>query len=172
MLDLPERIRERIRISPITGCWLWQGGKFKGGYGSGWWQGRDWQVHRLVWKLLKGRISRKKTLDHLCRRRNCVNPTHMEQVPLRVNILRGNSPTAIKARKVRCKRGHPLSGDNLIKYKDGRRACRKCANAKSRAWKKANPEKVRERHQQYYQKHREEISARRRARRAARRRAA
>lgn len=33
------------------------------------------------------------------------------------------------ARKVQCKQGHPLSGDNLIEKKHGNRACRECHRA-------------------------------------------
>jgi hypothetical protein len=38
-----------------------------------------------------------------------------------------------QARKTLCKRGHPLSGDNLITTKVGWRQCRTCQNAQRRA---------------------------------------
>jgi hypothetical protein len=35
-------------------------------------------------------------------------------------------------RKTHCRKGHPLSGDNLVIHNDGRRRCRICIRAKKR----------------------------------------
>jgi len=67
------------------------------------------------------------TVDHLCRNTCCINPDHMEIVTLAENILRGNCPSAINSRKTHCKRGHKLSGNNLLIF-SGKRQCRICIN--------------------------------------------
>ena len=114
-------------------CWLWTGYIDPEGYG----QGKDtndktWRAHRLAWTLLVGPIPNGLTTDHLCRVRNCVNPDHIELVPPGVNTLRGYGRGAQNARKTECKRGHPLNGENLYTYSDGRRLCRTCNAASSR----------------------------------------
>jgi len=71
-------------------------------------------------------------LDHLCRVRACCNPAHLEVVTNRVNILRGEGPTAINARAETCVKGHPFSGDNLSIRSDGRRRCIRCDRYRNR----------------------------------------
>lgn len=39
--------------------------------------------------------------DHLCRNKLCVRPDHLEAVTHTENVRRGNSPSAIAARKRR-----------------------------------------------------------------------
>ncbi len=76
---LPPRLRRKIRIDPVTQCWLWIGARTKAGYGNAWYRKRNIGAHRLVWRYIRGRLPRRE-LDHLCRVRHCVNPRHLEQV--------------------------------------------------------------------------------------------
>ena len=46
--------------------------------------------------------------------------------------------------KINCKYGHPLSGENLYVFPDGRRACKICRNRVAMAWDKNHPERSRE----------------------------
>ena len=58
-----------------------------------------------------------------------MNPAHLELVPLKINYLRGVGTPADNARKTHCKRGHPLSGDNLrmgTQFGLPKRVCRQC----------------------------------------------
>jgi hypothetical protein len=71
-----------------------------------------------------------------------VNPGHLDIVSQRLNLLRGDGLSANNARKVFCKRGHPLAGDNLILTKGGLRGCRTCNSQWQKTWRKANPEKA------------------------------
>lgn len=117
------------QVLKTDSCWTWTGPKNNDGYGSLWVTKRNkyLKAHRYSYEYFKGPIPEGLTLDHLCRNRGCVNPDHLEPATDRENILRGTAPSAINARKTHCKRGHPLSGDNLyINAGSGGRACRTC----------------------------------------------
>ena len=117
------------------GCIDWPGAIDSYGYGR-LQVGPKWkQAHRVVWERKHGNIPKTKQIDHLCRNRKCVNVEHMELVVQRENILRGNGPTAQNARKTHCKRGHPLSGKNLMVCLDGGRWCRECGRLRWRAYR-------------------------------------
>lgn len=117
-------------------CWLWTAGTINSGYGVFWVKPQMVLAHRVSYESSIGKIQKGLTLDHLCRERLCVKPTHLEPVPLGVNIKRGISPAAIHSRQTHCKRGHHLLGENLLVYQDtqGRlsRICRTCKNRKQR----------------------------------------
>lgn len=121
-------------------CWPWTGGLDTGGYGS---LGVDRSVRRahLVSLELVGRTpAADQQADHLCRFRPCGNPDHLEAVTQQVNVLRGEGPAAVSARRETCANDHPLEGDNLLIERRTRpdgtkrevRRCRTCVNAKAR----------------------------------------
>ena len=122
-------------VEKTFGCWVWLGAKTRDGYGKlivG--QKSLFLAHRASYELTSGRIPNGKELDHLCRNRLCINPSHLEIVTKRENILRGISFSAINARKTTCLKGHLLEGDNLLpsmKLK-GLRVCRTCFNERAR----------------------------------------
>lgn len=91
-------------------------------------------AHRYVYEMLRGAIPDGFTLDHLCRNRACVEVTHLEPVTARENTARGNSPTAVNARKTHCTQGHPLEDGNLVPRKDGNRRCLTCHREYQRKW--------------------------------------
>lgn len=123
LLDLPERIR--ARVAPKGPCWEWSGAKTKG-YGHLSHRGRQVYAHRLVYELLVGPIPAGLEIDHLCRNPPCVNPSHLEPVTHRENLLRGVGIVAACARKTHCLRGHEFTADNTIRRKNGKRSCWKC----------------------------------------------
>jgi len=119
-------------------CLIWQGQTMKNGYGQISWHNRSWLVHRAIWTALKGEIPAEMTIDHLCRRRNCVEVAHMEVVTRGENSLRGGGLEVVYAnRRARefCKQGHPLSGENLRINKAGHRICKECGRVGWRRWK-------------------------------------
>ena len=81
-------------------------------------------AHRVAYEIIKGKIPDGLDLDHLCRNKVCVNPDHLEAVTRRENLMRGNTIIAKEVKQTHCKRGHPLSGNNLYFY--GFRRCKKC----------------------------------------------
>lgn len=110
-------------------CLLWTGAKTKG-YGTIWFQGKQWYVHRLAWFLVHGSVPEEGEPDHLCRQPACVNVfTHIEWVSKRENILRGTSPSAIHAQKTKCPAGHDYAERRNSR---GERVCHTCSNARRR----------------------------------------
>lgn len=117
-------------------CWLWTAARGRNGYGTFHTGGsaanrRTVYVHRWVYENTVGPISDGLTIDHLCRNRRCVNPAHLEPVTNRVNVLRGEGPTAVNALKSHCHRGHPYDADTYI-TPQGWRRCRICKRASDR----------------------------------------
>lgn len=100
-------------------CWEWRGYRSTHGYGQ-FYVPAIRQVglaHRIAYTLTIGEIPRHLEIDHLCRNRSCVNPSHMEPVTQRENVRRGNL-------KVYCLRGHAATG---------RSQCQSCSNIRQRA---------------------------------------
>lgn len=117
----------------VDKCWLWKGGLISG-YGTFKWNGERLRSHRLSYELFSGPIPEGLVIDHLCRKRNCVNPDHLEPVTLEENILRGNGLPARNKRKTHCLRGHPFSPDNVRIAPNGSRICRICISTYLKRW--------------------------------------
>lgn len=149
---LRDRLIAKIKVNEITGCWEWTGYKMPNGYARIGIGQKGHYAHRVSYETFVGPIPPRLTVDHLCRVRHCINPSHLEVVTNRVNILRGNSPSAEQARWTHCRNGHALTGDNLSVSKNGKRRCVAC----NRKW-----------HRQRREKYRNKINARQRALRAA-----
>jgi transposase len=62
------------------GCWIWRGYRMPNGYGAVSVLGRSHTAHRVVFVMEGGHIPEGLQLDHLCQRRACVNPAHLEPV--------------------------------------------------------------------------------------------
>jgi len=116
-------------------CWLWTGSTTRG-YGGLKVKGRVVGAHRFVYELLVGPIPDGKEIDHLCRVHGCVNPTHLEPVVHRENVLRGEGLPAVHVLKTHCPLNHPYDEENtyMIPGRVGR-YCRICVSEASRAHK-------------------------------------
>lgn len=116
-------------------CWLWKGRVKAGnqqGYGALSLWGDEFTAHRVSYELSKGPIPKGLHIDHLCKNRLCVNPAHLEAVPCKVNILRGESPPARQARQTHCKRGHPFTEATVKRGTGGSRQCRVCVSIREK----------------------------------------
>ena len=72
----------------IDECWTWQGSGTGTGYGMFWDGKRRVLAHRWSYEYFVGEIPEGLTIDHLCRQRSCVRPSHLEPVTLKENIGR------------------------------------------------------------------------------------
>lgn len=138
----PKR-RNSARVGWVVvdnGCHIWRGSRTADGYGHVNVDGRMECVHRVRYEREVGPIPEGMHLDHyVCDDPLCCNPAHVRPVAQRENTLRGASPSAQNAAKTHCKRGHPLSGDNLyVMPRTGRRQCRACHRARQRARHRAS----------------------------------
>ena len=122
-----QRVLDRVMPVTESGCWIWTGYCAQHGYAQIGKGIKKFYIHRIVYEHFKGPIPPGLVIDHLCRVKCCLNPYHLEAVTSVVNILRG-SPNA---NKTHCKRGHPLSGDNLltVSTRKNYRWCRTCQDA-------------------------------------------
>lgn len=77
-----------IREDPDTGCWIWLGEIDKKGYGRFSIGGRRVQAHIYLWTEKNGPLPPSIQLDHMCRRRACVRPEHMDPVSGSENVKR------------------------------------------------------------------------------------
>jgi len=140
---IEERFWPKVNRAADDECWVWEAAIHTSGYGAigeGGKHGRMLMAHRVAYELLVGPIPVGLELDHLCRNRRCVNPSHLEPVTSSENKLR--SPLvgrvwqvhgAIAAAKVRngratCPNGHPWDEQNTYQRpgKGNGRTCRAC----------------------------------------------
>lgn len=114
------------------GCWIWVRAVSGNGYGNYGNRG----AHRVFYERFVGPLIDKMQIDHLCRKRSCVNPEHLEQVTARENINRSmpyrfaNMGGVHQLIKTHCPNGHEYNEENTSnsKRKDGRtfRRCKAC----------------------------------------------
>ena len=126
MSDLMYRMMDKFTVD--NGCWEWTAAKTSEGYGAigkGSREEGTVLAHRVMYEALVGPIPNGLVIDHLCRNRGCVNPTHMEPVTTRENILRGEGLTAQQARRTHCPAGHSYASKNSR----GDRICLTCIYA-------------------------------------------
>lgn len=135
-----DRLRRRSTQTPclIKGldpsCWSWRGYTNQEGYGV-LYVPESRRTHRLAYEALVCQIPKDLVLDHLCRNTRCWNPSHLEPVTNRVNVvLRSNSPSSISARKTHCINGHLFDDKNSYHPpgRDRERQCRACRRDRER----------------------------------------
>jgi hypothetical protein len=123
MADLPlprppldDRFWSKVRKTET--CWLWTGGTSGNGYGKFAVRRVSFRAHRLAWEEANGPIPDGLQLDHLCRVKLCVRPSHLEPVTGTVNIRRAFGDT--------CRLGHPYVQNKR------RRRCQVCSRERNR----------------------------------------
>ncbi|MFB3816181.1 MAG: HNH endonuclease signature motif containing protein [Candidatus Methylomirabilales bacterium] len=87
-------------------------------------------AHHVAYELYVGPIPPGKQLDHTCRVRCCVRPSHLEPVTQKENIRRG-----VLLRPTVCRNGHPRTPDNT-EWRPGVNGplCKVCKAARNRRW--------------------------------------
>lgn len=137
-MSLYERLLKDSIYDPATGCILWQK-PMDTGYGHLSVNNKMQLVHRIAYEMFAP-IPENLVLDHLCRRRACINPEHLEPVTHAVNILRGEGCMADYAKRTHCPQGHPYEGENLWLKPNanggkGARRCRVCKREENRLYR-------------------------------------
>lgn len=88
LIDIIDRFTARLRIDPTTDCWLWTGAVTTRGYGRMTIDGLTTSTHRFAYQMLVGPIPPATVIDHLCERKRCCNPDHLEPVTQGENARR------------------------------------------------------------------------------------
>lgn len=90
-----ERFRAKVRLGPVPEhrpdlgpCYLWIAGLGNAGYGTFWFEGKTHRAYKFSYERCVGSIPKGFELDHLCRVRECVRPSHLEPVTHLVNLKR------------------------------------------------------------------------------------
>lgn len=115
----------------MNDCWVWTGPQYPNGYGKhrlGPGQ-PERAAHRISYEHHIGPIPNGQQLDHLCRNRLCVNPSHLEPVSPSENTRRQDHANR---RKTHCPQGHEYTEANTVVRPDGRRDCLACRRARIR----------------------------------------
>lgn len=117
------------------GCWMWQRAKDPTGYGRVAWHGKVAYAHRAMWEAHHSEpVPDGLVIDHICRRKGCINPDHLDAVSQLVNVRR----TLVRSgRLTRCKHGHEFTDANtrLEMRRDHwgiKRICRTCDRDRAR----------------------------------------
>lgn len=108
-------------------CWLWTGGKDAMGYGTIIVSRRSVRAHRASYEAFVGPIPGGLDIDHLCRVKACVNPSHLEPVTHSENLRRHYATITT------CPRGHAYDEANTYRDTAGKRRCRTCMRERQRA---------------------------------------
>lgn len=122
-----------LKVYPRGDCWEWRGYlNHTTGYGRFNPSGTVVGAHRFAYEAAKGAIPQGLTIDHLCRHKWCVKPSHLEVVTQAENNRRGES---LNRRKTHCPQGHPYSRRQAVTKNGARRfqrVCYVCHNQRER----------------------------------------
>lgn len=130
------------KVTKTETCWLWTGATHVSGYGIVRVGDKTQRAHRVSYLWEHGAIPDRMDLDHLCRVRHCVRPSHLEPVTRGTNVLRGEGVSAQAARATVCPKGHPYDAENTRHDVRGDRFCRRCKLDYQREWERRKRRKV------------------------------
>lgn len=92
-------------------CWIWQGHCDSDGYAEVKFRGRKFRAVRVAYAAFHGGLAGGLDVDHICRVRNCINPTHLEAVDPIINrvVRRDERRQAARVRRI----AHEVSGGRV-----------------------------------------------------------
>ena len=81
-----------------NGCKVWKGYIQPNGYGQFTLSGKQAYAHRFAYEQYVAPLEPGLVIDHLCRNRACVEPSHLRQVTQRENLFAEGSMALAKLR--------------------------------------------------------------------------
>lgn len=125
---LRQRLKEKIKVDPESGCFIWLGAKSGGPRGSlnhkyGYIRvdGKSLRAHRVMYEIEKGSIPDGLILRHTCDNPLCVNPAH---------LLPGTQFNNVQDMISRNRDRHPVGEANHSKLTEANVLSIKCEAAK------------------------------------------
>lgn len=139
-----EAVRDRFyaKTARNNGCLEWTCSVNSKGRARFYFDGRTRMASRVVWEMERHPIPEGLWVLHKCDNPKCVDIDHLFLGTPRDNVLdmfakgrkskeqRKNQNSGV----THCKRGHPLSGDNLVGC-GVPRSCKECSNMRNRAYR-------------------------------------
>lgn len=113
-----------IEHDPIFGCRLATSRLDRDGYA---YSGNGPRAHVIAYVEAYGPVPDGLVIDHLCRRRNCTAPHHLEAVSPSENERRKKH--AYRMKRKRCKAGHDMAINRVLVGETGGCVCRECNRA-------------------------------------------
>lgn len=135
-LTANESARFKAKYVVDAECWIWQGSLDRDGYGAFHLRGSNRLAHRVGWFSVHGEIPKGHVVNHTCRRRSCVNPSHLNCITARENALRDSASRAyVNSQKTHCPNGHPYDDTETSAGRTSR-ICTTCRREKQGVAKK------------------------------------
>ena len=106
-----------------TPCWVWPGAIGEDGYPVS-----KRAYRRIAWSYHEEVDDGTREVDHMCQKKSCVNPLHLDIVSHTENMKR--VPTW---HKTHCRKGHVFTPENTYSGWGNKRKCRACNAAIQRA---------------------------------------
>lgn len=156
--SLEERLWTKVRRSDDADCWPFTGNRMPRGYGrivvGSRSQGnrRTLLAHRAAWELTNGPIPDGMAICHKCDNPSCCNPSHLflgTHLDNMRDASQKNRMPGNPGKKSHCRRGHPLTADNVYVKPNGNRQCLTCKRMKQLQWQRNNKAKMAEYNKKY-----------------------